>query len=211
MKPDSMTDRDGSKLGLYRCRGRSAAGTCPSPTSVLARVIDPLVETTFLAALGPDGPLAEASASTDAFDTAARRAQEAERELDDYIAANLISVIGQGRFRAGVELRQAELERAKAEQKEARQATAFADALELTGSLGEDWPSLTVTEKRHLLTAAIDAVMIRRSARAVPIQERVRILWRGEGPDDLPRRGRRVPLASFSWDEDPAHVAVAGG
>jgi site-specific DNA recombinase len=210
MKPDSMSDRDGSKLGLYRCRGRSAAGKCPAPTSVLARVIDPLVETKFLAALGPDGPLAEASASTDAFDAATRRVQEAERELDDYMATNLISVIGQGRFHTQVELRQTEVERAKAEQSEARQATAFADALELTGSLGKDWPSLTVTEKRHLLTAALDAVMIR-CARAVPIQERVCILWRGDGPDDLPRRGRRVPLASFSWDEDPAHVAVAGG
>jgi DNA invertase Pin-like site-specific DNA recombinase len=212
MKPDSMKDRDGSRLGLYRCRGRSAAGECPAPTSILARVIDPYIETTFLEALGPAGPLAEASASTDAFDVASRRVQETERELDDYIAANLVSVVGQERFLAGLELRQDELERAKAELREARQATAFADALELTGSLEGDWPTLSVPERRHLLTAAVDAVMVRAvrgTGRAVPVEDRVLVLWRGQGPDDLPRRGRRVPLASFSWDESPAHVTVA--
>jgi site-specific DNA recombinase len=212
MKPDSMKDRDGSRLGLYRCRGRSAAGECPAPTSILARVIDPFIEMTFLGALKPAGPLAEASASTDAFDVAARRVQETEREVDDYISANLVSVVGQERFLAGLELRQNELERAKAELREARQATAFADTLELTGDLESDWPTLSVSEKRHLLTAAVDAVMVRSvrgSGRAVPVQDRVLTLWRGEGPDDLPRRGRRVPLASFSWDESPADVAVS--
>jgi site-specific DNA recombinase len=215
MKPDSMKDRDGSKIGNYRCRGRSAAGECPAPTSILARVIDPYIEATFLAALGPDGPLAEASASTDAFDVASRRVQEAERELNDYIAVNLVSVVGQERFRAGVELRQDELEQAKAELREARQATAFADAIELTGSLEGDWPALSVSERKHLLAAAVDAVMVRsvrRTGRAVPVEDRVLILWRGEGPDDLPRRGRRVVLASFPWpDESPAHVAMASG
>jgi hypothetical protein len=167
---------------------------------------------TFLGALKPAGPLAEASASTDAFDVAARRVQETEREVDDYISANLVSVVGQERFLAGLELRQNELERAKAELREARQATAFADTLELTGDLESDWPTLSVSEKRHLLTAAVDAVMVRSvrgSGRAVPVQDRVLTLWRGEGPDDLPRRGRRVPLASFSWDESPADVAVS--
>ena len=59
-----MRDRDGERLGLYRCRGRHAAGKCGSPASALARVLDPLVEAAFLEALGPEGPLAEASAST---------------------------------------------------------------------------------------------------------------------------------------------------
>jgi DNA invertase Pin-like site-specific DNA recombinase len=208
MKPDSMKDRDGSRLGLYRCRRRSAAGKCPAPATIMARVVDPYVETRFLEALGPAGPLADVSASTDAFDTASRRVKEAERELDDYIAVNLVSIVGQEHFRAGVELRQTELEEAKAELREARQATAFAEALELTGSLEGDWPALSVSERKHLLTAAVDAVMVR-SGRAVPVQDRVLVLWRGQGPDDLPRRGRRVPLASFPWpDESPAHVAV---
>jgi site-specific DNA recombinase len=203
MKPDTMRGRDGSRLGLYRCRGRHAAGKCPAPASVMARVLDPYVEQTFLAALGPTGPLAEASASTDAVEIAVRHVEDAERELDEYLNANLVSVVGRERFRAGVELRQKSLEAARVELTEARQASVFADTISLTpGGLVEAWPSLSISEQRHLLSAAVDAVMVRAvrgSGRAVPVEERVLLLWHGQAPDDLPRRGRRVPLSSFSW------------
>jgi hypothetical protein len=39
----------------------------------------------------------------------------------------------------------------------------------------------------------IDAIMIRRGN---DLRERTVILWHGQAPDDLPRRGKRVPLAS---------------
>jgi DNA invertase Pin-like site-specific DNA recombinase len=214
VKPDTMRDRDGSRLGLYRCRSRHAAGKCPAPASIMARVLEPHVEAAFLAALGPDGPLAEAVESTEAVDATLARVEEAERELDDYLAAGLVSVVGQERFRANLELRQEALRVAQAELAEARRASVFADALEITsGSLVEAWPTLSIAERRHLLTASIDAVMVRAvrgSGRAVPVQDRVHILWRGEGPGDLPRRGRRVSLASFAWPEQPpAEVRVA--
>jgi DNA invertase Pin-like site-specific DNA recombinase len=213
VKPDTMKGRDGSRLGLYRCRGRHAAGKCPAPATVMARVLEPHVEQTFLTALGPEGPLAEAVESTEAVEAALARVHGAERELDDYLGAGLVSVIGQERFRAGLELRQDALRGAQAELAEARQASAFSDALGLTsGNLPEAWPTLSIAEKRHLLTASIDAVFIRAvrgSGHAVPLEERTRILWRGEGPNDLPGRGRRVPLASFVWpDESPANVVV---
>jgi site-specific DNA recombinase len=205
MKPDHMRDRDGSRLGIYRCRGRHAAGKCPAPASVMARLLDPYMEEMFLAALGPDGPLAEATEATDAIDIAVEAVDDAERELNEYVAANLVSVVGQEVFRSGLELRQGVLESARAELTEARQTSAFANALDLTpGSLSEAWPALPVAEKRHLLAAALDAIMVRAvrgSGRAVPLEERVHILWRGQGPDDLPRRGRRVPLSSFSWPQ----------
>jgi site-specific DNA recombinase len=213
VKADTMRDRDGSRLGIYRCRGRHAAGKCPAPATVMARLLDPYMETVFLEALGPDGPLAEATQATDAVDDAARLVKDAEHELDAYLASGLVSVVGQERFRAGAEQRQQELERARAELHAARQDSVFADTLNLTsGSLLEAWPSLNVPEKRHLLSASIDAVMIRAVrglGRAVPIEERVLVLWRGQAPDDLPRRGRRQPLAAFPWpDEDPADPRV---
>jgi hypothetical protein len=205
MKPDHMRDRDGSRLGIYRCRKRHAAGECPAPASVMARLLDPYVEELFLAALGPDGPLAEASEATDAMDAALQAVEDAERELDEYLSLNLVGVVGQERFRSGVELRQGVLESARTRMTEARQASAFADALSLTpGDLTEAWPSLSVSERRHLLAAAVDAVMVRAvrgSGRAVPLEERVHILWRGQSPNDFPRRGRRVPLSSFAWPE----------
>jgi hypothetical protein len=171
----------------------------------MARLLDPYIEGLFLAALGPEGPLAEATEATDAIDLAVEAVDEAEHELSEYVAVNLVSVVGQEVFRSGLELRQRTLEDARAELTEARQASAFADALDLTpGSLPEAWPTLPIAQKRHLLTAAVDAVMVRAvrgSGRAVPLEERVLVLWRGQGPDDLPRRGRRVPLSSFAWPE----------
>jgi DNA invertase Pin-like site-specific DNA recombinase len=211
VKPDTMQDRDGSRLGLYRCRVRHAAGKCPAPATIMARILDPYVEAQFLAALGPDGPLAQASEASTAIEDAIELVQDAERELDDYLAATPASVVGPERFRAGLEERQRALGASQAALNEARQGSAFVGEL-TPGKMLEAWPSLSVSEKRHLLTAAVDAVVIRAvrgSGRAVPVEERVRILWRGQGPDDFPGRGRRVPLALFPWDENPANLAVA--
>jgi len=39
------------------------------------------------------------------------------------------------------------------------------------------------------LGSSIDTVIIRSGHASGPIEQRVTLLWRGEGPDDLPRRG----------------------
>ena len=213
MKPDTMRGRDGARLGIYRCRGRHAAGRCFSPATVMARLLDPYVEEVLLDALGPNGPLAEAAKATEAVDAATLRVEDTSRELDDYLSAGLVSVIGQERFRAWLEPRQQALDAARRELAEARQA-ALLPAINLTpGSLREAWPTLSVPEKRHLLAAAVDAIVVcsvRGSGRAVPLQERTLVLWRGQAPGDLPRRGRRVPLEPFPWpNERPADVRMA--
>lgn len=70
-------------------------------------------------------------------------------------------------------------------------------------ALADLWGGLTVPERRQLLHAAIDVVFLRRTAVAhhsSPIDERVLILWRGEGPSDLPGRGKRPgTLRGFPW------------
>jgi site-specific DNA recombinase len=208
-----MRDRDGTRLGIYRCRGRHAAGKCSAPAAVMARLLDPYMERIFLEALGPDGPLAEASQATGAVDAAIRLVEDAERELEEYLASNLVTVVGQERFRAGAERRQQESDKARADLHAARQDSIFADTLNVTtGSLLEAWPTLSVPERRHLLAAAVDAVVVRAvrgTGRAVPLAERIRVLWRGQAPGDLPRRGRRVPLEPFPWpDERPTDVRM---
>jgi site-specific DNA recombinase len=218
LKPDKMRDRDGGQLGLYRCRGRHAAGKCSSRASALARVLDPFVEAAFLEALGPDGPFAEASASTADVDEALALVEESERELVAYrdTPGIVTAVGGQSSFLEGLQSRAQTLSEARAKLAEAAEQATLGGAAELTaGGLIEAWPTLTTGEKRRLLSAAIDAVFLRPgrgSGRVVPIEERALILWRGEAPADLPRRGHRVPLASFVWpDESPAEVRVAVG
>jgi DNA invertase Pin-like site-specific DNA recombinase len=215
VKADTMRDRDGGRLGLYRCRNRHAAGKCGSPASVLARVLDPFVEAAFLEALGPNGPLAEASASTADVDEALALVEEAERELVGYrdTPGIVTAVGGQASFLEGLQSRADTLEDSRRQLAEASERATLGSTVGLTeGGLIGAWPTLTTAEKRRLLSSAIDAVFLRPArgaGRVVPIEERALILWRGQAPDNLPRRGHRVPLAPFAWpDESPADVRV---
>jgi hypothetical protein len=104
-------------------------------------------------------------------------------------------VIGRERFEQGLRKRQERLEEALARLAELR---ARRPNVELSVRLIDVWPTLTVEEKRTILSAAIDAVMIRK-AKGAAIDARTKILWRGEAPSDVPRRGFRPPLKSFNW------------
>jgi site-specific DNA recombinase len=215
LKPDTMRGRNGERLGIYRCRGRHAAGRCPAPASIMARVLDPYIEEAFIAALGPTGPLAEAVASTKALDAAVAALEDAEAELAAYRdEPGIMTAIGKDRFLEGLEARAEVVRVAQAKLNEARQQNAMNGHDATTpGALVEAWPTLTIAEKRALLTASLDAIFVRSAGGAnVPVADRTLLLWRGEGPADLPRRGHRVPLESFPWpDKAPVKVRVSRG
>jgi site-specific DNA recombinase len=214
LKADNMKGRNGERLGLYRCRKIHAAGECPAPATIMARVLDPFIEQLFVDALGPTGPLAEAVASTKALDAAVTSLEDAEAELALYRDANLISVIGKDAYLEGLEARAEVVRVAQAKLSEARQQTAMSGHnVTTSGDLIEAWPTLTIAEKRALLTASLDAIFIRSNGGSnTPVADRTLLLWRGEGPDDLPRRGHRVPLESFPLpDKTPPNVRVARG
>ncbi len=211
LKPDSMRGRNGERLGLYRCRGRHAAGKCPEPASVLARVLDPHVERLFLDALDDGGPLAEAVEANVAVESALRELEAAEHELEAFLAdTSLRAMLGDVPYRNAVEVRASAVADADRKLADARQRGALNGPLALTpAALVDAWPTLTVSERRTLLTASVDAVFVRRTGPNVAVERRTLVLWRGEAPEDLPRRGHRVPLASFVWpDEAKADVGV---
>jgi len=68
--------------------------------------------------------------------------------------------------------------------------------------LRADWPSLTLDERREILRAGIDTVLVRKAATRGPggrIAERALVLFRGEAPDDL-LNGRRAAIA-WEWTD----------
>ena len=69
---------------------------------------------------------------------------------------------------------------------------------EVTRDMLAEWPSLPVEVRGRILASAIDAVMVKPAASG-SIENRVRILWRGEAPHDLPRRGHPRPIAPFEF------------
>jgi len=198
LKTDTMKDRDGEKIRLYRCRGDHASGKCEHGASSLGRVLEPYVEAQFLAALGPDGPLAKATASSLETETAEQAVQAAETELNQYLEAVQASTLGVERYRKGLQTRERALDEANAKLAKIRTRQPATELL--NARLGDVWGDLSTAEKRSLLSAGIDAVMVRQGeTRSDSIGSRVKILWRGEAPSDFPRRGYRPELKSYSW------------
>jgi hypothetical protein len=78
--------------------------------------------------------------------------------------------------------------------------------------IGDKWADLNLEERRSILKAALDCVFVRRSLRGTggtPVSQRARVLFRGEGPADLPGTGRRIDFDAFAWHDDPNDVRVA--
>lgn len=193
MKPEWKKSRSGV-LGVYTCRKRHAAGICPNPSTVLARLLDPHVESVFLAALDEDVTVDLEAGTSDSI---VAEMENAERELLAYRDDSLVSVIGVAAYRAGLEIRAARVAEARARLRDVRD-----DRLPPPAQLKASWNNLSTAERRQMLTAGLDAVIVRQSSRGTgklePVSERAVILMRGEAPDDLPRRGHRVPLRSWA-------------
>jgi DNA invertase Pin-like site-specific DNA recombinase len=204
LKPDTMNGRDGEKLRIYRCRGEHAAGRCPEPATVMGRVIEPYVESVFLDALGDNGPLGRATRSTADLDEARRSLAEAESELELWIS---LSVTGMGKdsYVAGLAERERRVDEAREHLQDALAAAAgpLGDVPDLVHLRGL-WSELGVGERRRLLAAGLDAIVLFRGREA--IEDRAIVLFHGEAPVDLPARGRRVPLRGF---ERPLGLGVA--
>jgi DNA invertase Pin-like site-specific DNA recombinase len=192
MKPDKMRDRGGERLSMYRCRRRHAAGMCPAPATVLARVLEPYVEGLFLAHV--KDTVAHPVTDTADVEAAERGLEEAERDFAVYRDAAGIAALGATEFAAGLEVRARRIDDLRREFSEFAGSTPDLDPVVVE----EAWPELSTAERRELMRPTIDAVMVRSLGRGtVPVEDRVSILWRGEAPDDFPRRGRRVPFKSW--------------
>lgn len=194
LKADTMKDRDGSRLRLYRCRGERPGGKCPAPASVLGRVIEPHVTDEFFAGVG--GMRAEATAATAELQAAEAARDKTQRELEAWRDNESLTDLGD-EYVKGLRVRVERRDEA-ADALEAIRARAGVAELPEATELEAIWPDLDVSERRHLLQAGLDAVFVR-TGRG-PIDQRSRVLWRGEGPAELPGPGRRLALRSFVWD-----------
>jgi site-specific DNA recombinase len=184
---------------LYRCRRRHASGDCPRPAQVIGGAIEGHVERLVLAEIDgvarlvPDNAdreraqeqLAHARADLDDF----RRDREARRKLgpdwhdwlDTYLEAVHIA-------EANLELLDQRAGAARA------------------GLTRDHYLELPVDDRREVLGGFIDAVFVRpsrgRGRNVDPIDRRSRVLWRGQGPADLPRRRVVNPIVSFEFEDD---------
>jgi site-specific DNA recombinase len=198
LKP-AATRIGGEKVRTYRCRGDHATGACPAPCMVLAGKLEPFVVERFLDALGPRGVLAQPVATSAERDDARRALEDAEAEFEYWIHHMSPRDLGDDAYRTGADTRRNRV----------RDAQDALDALDGGGhdlppaaELRDAWPTLTIAERRRLLAAGVDAVLVRRGR---DLAGRVRVLWHGEAGVDARRHGGRVLLAA----DDPVGAGMA--
>jgi hypothetical protein len=184
LKISGTTNRKTKKREpVYSCVGRYASGPCPARAAARAVTLDDYVEQVVLDALRAEGgPVAEARAASGRLEEAQRTLEAAEHELELYLTGNLVSVIGEQRFLAGVKSRQQAIDTARERMVEARSQASLIGEL-TDGDLLRSWPSLSTQEKRQLLHGLLDRVVLSRAGArgraAPPIGSRTEIILRG--------------------------------
>lgn len=165
----------------YRCRGTHTAGVCPEPSSINARKLERYVEGVWRAQMAQEAFLIQPD--TQRLQEASAALSAAEQELAAF-ANDLTArqVLGAG-YHDALAARAAAMDDARSELRLATGTVATTEEVAC-------YDDLPLTDRKRILGSSIDAVIVRRAHSRIPIEERVTILWRGEGPDDLPRRGR---------------------
>jgi site-specific DNA recombinase len=206
LKPDSMRDRDGTQLRMYRCRGQHASGICPAPSSVLERVVLPEIEQRFFEVAGDIQ--ASGAVESEDLENMQRELQRAEAEVVAYRDnERIVDALGVDRYVEGLEQRVGTARKAQEALAEAQMLTG---GVPMTTSLWESWGDLDTLQRRALFSAAFDAIFIRRG-RGINIRDRLLFFRRGDGPGDLPGPGKRgMELRSLPWPVDaPDESGVA--
>jgi DNA invertase Pin-like site-specific DNA recombinase len=172
----------GEEVLGYRCRGTHTAGTCPEPASINARKLDTYTETVWRQQMAQEAFLIQPD--TDGLREATDALQAAETELtafaNDLTARNML----------GAAYHEALNTRAQAVETAKTALNAATAGHHRTAGQVDSYDQLPITDRKRILAASIDAIIIRRGHSRTPIADRVTILWCGEGPNDLPRRGR---------------------
>jgi DNA invertase Pin-like site-specific DNA recombinase len=175
---------------VYVCTGRHSGGDCPAPAAITLANLDAHVEQIALAEL--EQLTATATHPNDTVSRAREVLARAERELAAYVEAISAAQVGARVFAEGARQRQQAVDAANAE----LQAAFEADALPRIRNAAHDWPTLTAQERNALLRSLLAGVIVRRAGRpgrAVPVEERVRVLRHGFDLE-LPQRSGSAPL-----------------
>jgi site-specific DNA recombinase len=171
----------GGDIPTYRCRTIHTAGVCPEPASIARHKLERYVETLWREQMTQQALAVKQD--TDALQRAAAALKAAEEELTAFANDLTARRVLRSGYHAALEARAAAVNQAQAE---LQRASAAAPSAEIV----EGYEDLPIEDRKRILGSSIDAVIVERGHARIPVEERVTILWRGEGPDDLPRRGR---------------------
>ena len=169
----------------YRCTGRSGTnGICAEPARISVRKADAYVEREFLAHV--ENVQLEGAPADDEVKAAIAQVEAAEAELAAYRDANLISVIGREMYITGLQQRADAVNAARAEAEAVRRRGGASELV--SADLRATWPELSTAERRVLLGAVIDSIVVRREGRPgknSPAERRCVINWVDDSPVEV--------------------------
>lgn len=182
---------DGSKPTLvYRCREVHSAGACPAPATIVRDAVEQYVEDIWREQMADQALAIKQDSQT--LKAATAELEAAEEELRAF-ASDLTArrLLGDD-YHAALEARVSAVNRAQTELQQVSGPALDARAI-------ARYDELPLEDRRRILGSSLDTVFVKQGDARAPVEKRVTILWRGEGPDDLPRRGRdNGPIRAYA-------------
>jgi DNA invertase Pin-like site-specific DNA recombinase len=173
----------------WNCNRHHAELECPSPTTAPVDGLEEIVAEEFLSHYGDievQGALTVTSDVQDAESALGRATDELARWRDD---VEMREVLGDADYRAGLMTRKQAMNVAEEAHREAVRLAGASD-LAIDPNL---WDTLTLSERRELVCAGVEAVVVSRAASThTPLADRVKIIWPGE----LDHDGTRSAIAA---------------
>lgn len=202
IKTDNMTpttgEWKGTRVPIYRCRGKRSSGKCAAPSSAMAHIVDDHVTELFLEHIRHAG--ATTTVDRSKLEAAQLERDQAAMEVEAYLSVDVASIAGPDAFQQGLTIRQERLVEAE------ERLVAVHDATDASGmdaaEIAAMWPTLDMLDRREILMAGIDTIFLRRAPHrgTHPIADRSLILWRGQGPKGLPSvRNRPLSTTPYDW------------
>lgn len=191
----------GGGTATYRCRGTHTTGPCPAPSTIVRTKIEDYVNAQVRELLA--GELLEGLPPGEAAATATLRLDELRAELERFAAdTDAHALLGDEAWKRALTARVVAVEESEREVAALTSRTIGPASVDV-----ETWDTLTVDERRLALSEMLDVVFVRKLPGKAPVERRALILWRNDGPDDLPRRGcANGPVRGFTWPEDESGV-----
>jgi site-specific DNA recombinase len=181
--------KTGVKAPDYRCRTIHGAGECPAPASVNGHKLDKYVETLWRARMAQEA--ISVRHNSDALQAATETLTAAEEELAAFAADLTARRLLGDRYHVALQTRVDAVSEAQANIRSNLGPTSDSQLI-------EGYEDLALEDRRRILGSSINTVIVKRGDARLPLQHRVTVLWRGEGPEDLPRRGRdNGPIRSY--------------
>ncbi|WP_028061200.1 recombinase family protein [Candidatus Solirubrobacter pratensis] len=196
-----MTGSPGKRTRQYWCKKKHGSGTCPTGGSIRAEPLESWVVEQFFSYI--DTPVFEGAEQQGDYDALSQRLEQAQARLDELAQdVEAREVMGRETWLSAIRSHKDAVALAERACDDCRRKAAGVSVP--VADLREYWSKLSTDEQRTILRQTIDAIMVRNVGRGnvVPVEERVRILWRGQAPADLPRQGQKASIREFVFAPD---------